>query len=74
MVFANEGEEATFLTAGLTGQHRLGRQQPVDSVFAVLVRPDRLVHMQGRGCRGVDQGERDGFDKASRGDEAAGHE
>ena len=27
--------------------------------------------MQGRGCRGVDQGEREGLDKE---DEAAGHE
>ena len=75
MVLENVGEEATFLTAGLTGQHRLGRQQPVDTVFAEPVRPDRLVPMQGRGCRGVEQGERDGLDiEGSRGDEGAGHE
>ena len=46
------GQETNFLTARLTGQHRLGWQELVDAVFAGLVRPDRLGAMTRRGRPG----------------------
>ena len=61
MVLENVGKKATFLTAGLAGQHRLRWRQPIDTVLNEPVRLDLLVPVQRRECHSEDQDEQDSF-------------